>query len=126
MYTLCLDKNFVPFLEATWHKKTASNSHRGLNKDSTSVPEASRLTAVQKKTYLDLLRQIATFCPVISRNSIVNNSTSLNNICQTVCQHYAFNQPGPTFLTWLTSLSNQMRGLRTYTSTSLHSLMTIC
>ena len=81
VYILSLDKNFVPFLEATWQKQTAANPRRGLTNDGTSIPETQRLTAAQKNAHLDLLLgQIANFCPVISRNSIVKHSTSLNDI----------------------------------------------
>ena len=107
MYILALDKSFVPFLEATWQKKTASNPHRGLTNDGTSVPEASRLTATQKSTHLDLLLgQIANVCPVTSRNSIVKNSTSLNDIWQTICQHYGFQSTGAHFVD-LASITQQ-------------------
>ena len=75
MYILSLDNNFVPFLDATWQKQTAANPRRGLTNDGSSVPESKRLTAAQKNAHLDLmLGQIANFCPVISRNSIVNFS----------------------------------------------------
>ena len=83
MYILSLDNNFVPFLDATWQKQTAANSRRGLTDDASSVPESKRLTAAQKNSHLDLmLGQIANFCLVISRNSIVKHSTSLNVIWQ--------------------------------------------
>ena len=91
IYVLSLNKNFVPFLDATWWKQTVAIPLRGLTKDGTTVPEAERLTAAQKNAQLDLLLgQIANFCPVISRNSIVKHSTSLNDIWQKICQHYGF------------------------------------
>ena len=63
-YILSLDKNFVPFLEATWQKQTAASPRRGLTADGSAVPEAQRLTAAQKNAHLDLLLgQIANFCP---------------------------------------------------------------
>ena len=99
IYLLSLDKNFVPFLDANWQKQTASNPRRGLSNDGTTVPEAQRLTAVQKNAHLDLLLgQIANFCPVISRNSIVKHSTSLNDIWQKIRQHYGFQSSGAHFL----------------------------
>lgn len=83
LYVLSLNKNFVPFLDVTWQKQTAANPRRGLTNDGTAVPEAQRLTAAQKNGHLDLLiGQIANFCPVISRNSIVKHSTSLNNMAE--------------------------------------------
>ena len=99
IYVLSLDKNFVPFLDATWQKQTAANPRRGLTDDGTAVPEAKRLTAAQKNAHLDLLLgQIANFCPVISRNSIVKHSTSLNDIWQKIRQHYGFQSTGAHFL----------------------------
>ena len=93
------DKNFVPFLDATWQKQTTANPRRGLTDDGTAVPEAKRLTAAQKNAHLDLLLgQIANFCPVISRNSIVKHSTSLNDIWQKIRQHYGFQSTGAHFL----------------------------
>ena len=107
IYILSLDKNFVPFLDATWQKQTAANPRRGLTNDGTAVPEAQRLTAVQKNAHLDLLLgQIANFCPVISRNSIVKHSTSLNDIWQKIRQHYGFQSTGAHFLD-LASISLQ-------------------
>ena len=74
IYVLSLDKNFVRFLDATWQKQTAANPLSGLTDNGTAIPEAQRLTAAQKNTHLDLLLgQIANFCPVISRNSIVKH-----------------------------------------------------
>ena len=56
-------------------------------------------TAAQKNAHLDLLnRQIANFCPVISRNSIFKHSTSLNDIWQKIRQHYGFQSSGVHFL----------------------------
>ena len=45
-----------------------------------------------------LLGQIANFCPVISRNSIVKHSTSLNDIWKKIRQHYGFQSTGEHFL----------------------------
>ena len=99
MYILSLDNNFAPFLDATWQEQTAANPRRGLTNDGSSVPESKRLTAAQKNAHLDLmLGQIANFCPVISRNSIVKHSTSLNVIWQKIRQHYGFQSTGVHFL----------------------------
>ena len=39
IYVLSLDKNFVPFLVATWQKQTPTNPRKGLTNDGTAVPE---------------------------------------------------------------------------------------
>ena len=98
MYILSLDNNFAPFLEATWQKKTATNPHRGLTDDGEAVPGVRRLSAVQKNAHLDLLGQIANFCPVVSRSSIVKSSVSLNDIWQKIRQHYGFQSSWAHFL----------------------------
>ena len=80
-YTLSLDQNFAVFLVDgfTWEKKTNTAPLRGFLDDAEGVP--NRRTAAQKVAHLDLmLGQIANYCPIISRNTIVKNSTSINSI----------------------------------------------
>ena len=80
-------------------EKTATNPHRGLQDDGSSVPEAKRLTATQKNTHLELLLgQIANFCPIVSRSSIIKNSVSLNDVWQKIRLHYGFQSTGAHFL----------------------------
>lgn len=99
VYILSLDMNFVPFLDSAWQKKTAANPRRGFQDDAEPIPRDRRLTAAQKSAHLDLmLGQIANFCPVISRNSIVKNSTSLNDIWHKIRQHFGFQSTGAHFL----------------------------
>ena len=77
MYTLSLDQNFAPFLDEhfRWNKKSAADPHRGLASDDDNVPEDRRRTATQKTVQLELmLGQIANFCPVVSRNTIVKTA----------------------------------------------------
>ena len=72
---------------------------RGLVDDTNAAPEASRHTAAQKVSHLELmLGQIANYCPVISRNTIVKNSTSVTNIWQAIRLHYGFQSTGAHFL----------------------------
>ena len=87
IYMLSLDGAFSKFLEKgdEWQKKTANCPNHGFSEDGSDVPASSRLTAAQKAVQLDLmLGQIANFCPVIMKNSIVRNSTSLQQIWQTI------------------------------------------
>lgn len=100
-YTLSLDINFAPFLVdgTKWTKKSSTTPHRGLSGDNEDVPEATRRTAAQKVTHLELmLGQIANFCPVISRNTIVKNSTCMNDIWQAIRLHFGFQSSGGHFL----------------------------
>lgn len=101
IYSLSLDKNFAPFLVAglKWQKKTKTAPHRGFVNDGEDVAEADRKTREQKVNILELmLGQIANFCPVISRNTIVKNSTSVGDIWQTIRLHYGFQITGGHFI----------------------------
>ena len=98
-YTLSLDKNFAPFLVETfqWLKSSRANPLRGLMDD--PEDQENRRTAAQKLTHLELmLGQIANFCPIISRNTIVRSSTSISNIWQAVRLHFGFQSTGAHFL----------------------------
>ncbi len=101
LYILSLDPNFAHFLleETTWRRKTSANPTRGFEDDGETVPEASRRTAAQKVTHLELmLGQIANFCPVVSRNTIVKCSISMQSIWQAIRAHFGFQSTGSRFL----------------------------
>ena len=101
IYTLSLDSNFSPFLldGFSWLKKSAATPTRGLRNDGESVPVSQRLNAVQKNAKLELmLGQIANYATIISRKSIVKNSTSLNDIWVKIREHYGFQTNGSRFL----------------------------
>ncbi|XP_060568064.1 exportin-5-like, partial [Ruditapes philippinarum] len=86
-------------LSIDWERKTNTNPERGFTDDGESVPEAKRRTAAQKVIYLELmLGQIANFCPIISRNTIVKNATSIKTIWQTIRLHFGFQSTGAHFL----------------------------
>ena len=88
LYTLNLDLNFAPFLMSgkTWEKKGKHNRLRGLATE-------------QEVVNLELmLGQIANFCSVISRNTILKNSTSLDHVWQHIRSHYGFQSSGSNFL----------------------------
>ena len=101
-YSLYLDTNFVPFLadNFTWQKKP-----------STAPPERASLLMgkmsqlltnvppLRKNVHLELmLGQIANFCSVILRNTIVKNSTSVNSIWQAIRAHFGFQSTEAHFL----------------------------
>ena len=97
MYTLALGSNFAPFLldDAKWEKKTRTSTYRGLTDDGEEVDAGLRQTKAQKLKLLELmLGQIANFYPIIARNSIVKNSTSLEFIWQLIRQHFGFQSTG--------------------------------
>ena len=101
MYLLSLDNNFAPFLidGCTWLKKTPSSPTRGFVDDSASVPAAQRRTGAQKCAHLELmLGQIANYATIISRNTIVKGSFSLNHIWSKIREHYGFQTTGSRFI----------------------------
>ena len=101
LYTLSLDPNFTPYLAEglQWGNKTKTAPLRGMTNDGEDIAAAQRKTAQQKCATLDLmLGQIANYCPVIARNTIIKNSKSLNHIWQTIRLHYGFQSTGGHFL----------------------------
>ena len=100
-YILSLDPNFADFLTdgSSWGKKTNASPLRGFSNDPESVPATRRRTAAQKVTHLEMmLGQIANYSPIISRNSIVKNSTSINGVWQAIRQHYGLQSTVSRFL----------------------------
>ena len=104
-YTLSLDPNFAPFLQEDfmWEKKTKASPLHGLTDDGDDIAENKRLTAIQKNAMLEMmLGQIANYCTIISRNTIVKNSTSINEIWQSIRLHYGFQTTGGHILDFTT------------------------
>lgn len=97
LYTLSLDANFAPFLSdgVRWEKKSRAAPHRGFTNDAHPIPENQRRTREQKVAHLELmLGQIANYCPVISRNTLIKNSTSMDFIWQQIRLHFGFQSTG--------------------------------
>ena len=100
-YILSLDPNFATFLNesSTWTKKSHATPLRGFVDDGQAIQEQKRRTAQQKVMHLELmLGQIANYCPVISRNTIIKASTSMVSIWQAIRLHYGFQTSGSHFL----------------------------
>ena len=98
---LSLTKNNKPFLKkgVTWSADLPDVQHRGFEDDAEPVPEAARISAEDKSDNLErMLGQIANYCPVISRNSIVKSSTCLNDIWAKIREHYGIQLTGTHFL----------------------------
>ena len=111
LYTLSLDSNFAPFLAEgfTWGKKTKADPLRGFTDDGEDVAEANRLTAQQKVNFLELmLGQIANYCPIIARNTLVKNSTSIQSIWNTIRQHFGFQITGAHFIDFAESIERSV------------------
>lgn len=91
--TLSMDWNFAPFLDksVTWLRRTKGQPLRGIVSDVAPIPENQRKTAEQKVIVLELmLGQIANYCPIISRGTIVKYSTSISFIWQSIRLHFGF------------------------------------
>ena len=89
-YTLSLDSSFKPLLKdnVTWGKLTSSTPNRGFNDDAADA--TNRKTKEEKVATLNLmLGQIANFATIISRNEIIKNSTSLNDILSYDCRKWS-------------------------------------
>ena len=100
-FILSLDTNFAPFLAdgATWEKKTRAQPLRSFTDDGETVPLSRRKTSRQKVNFLELmLGQIANYCPVISRNTLIKNSTSIQSVWNMIRKHFGFQITGAHFL----------------------------
>ena len=82
-----------------WDKKTKDSQHRGFVDDNQNLPDALHCTKKQNVNILEmLLGQNANYTPIISRNTIVKNSTSIDSIWQAIHLHYDFQTSGSNFL----------------------------
>ena len=99
LYCLSLDDKFVPYLSASWSKKSAQSPHHGFTDDGSDLPEGQRRTKEQKNQTLELmLGQIANFCPGIARNPFIKDSKSLDDVWQKIRLHLGFQRTGAHFL----------------------------
>lgn len=86
-----------------WEKKTRASPYRGFTEDNREIPAAQQHTHQQKVSMLELmLGQIANYCPVISRNTIVKNSTCIEHIWQVIMLHFGFQSIGAHFIDFAT------------------------
>ena len=103
-YTLSLDPNFAQFLVegVQWLKKTRAAPLCGFQDDGEPIPAAQCRTAQQKVTQLQLmLDQVANYCLVISRSSVVKNSPSIDSIWQAIRTHYGFQSTSAHFIDFI-------------------------
>ena len=102
VFQLRSDTQFTPFFAPalTWTRKRRGLDNRGFQNDPDDAENP--LTAAQKTTRLELmLEQIANFAPVVSRRSIVNDSTSLAYVWQALRLHYGFHSTGANFIDFI-------------------------
>jgi len=96
-YRLSLDRQFLPFFDRTWEAWSKGNPLRGFTDDTGN--RSGKKTAVQKSRIVDLLLgQIANYCPVVSRHTIVRKYISLSHVWQIIRAHYGFQANGARIL----------------------------
>ena len=97
LYVLATNKNFERFLtpNASWGRFSSTDLNRGFTDDTGE----NAVTKEEKVKQLNLfLGQIANYAPVISRNQITKNSTSLNDIWKKLKEHYGIQTSGAKFI----------------------------
>ena len=96
MFTLTMDGSFEEFLEDNYTWQETSVNNRGLQPD-TDIPPGK--TAKQKASLLQLmLGSIASYATVISREYIVHDALSLDDIWNRLRMHYGFRKTGALIL----------------------------
>ena len=105
LFQLVIDSKFSRYTDITdlgkW--ESMSQPHRGYVNDlatgENAVPADTRMTAVQKAAVLKvLLGSVSTFAPVISSKFITEQSTSFDDIFNSLRQHYGFRITGGRIL----------------------------
>ena len=94
LYSLKQDKDFAPFTKkgVTWTKTKTNPTTRGL------VAVGDK-TAEDRVEDLDqMLGCIASFCPVIKKSTIIDNSRCLEDVWQAIRLHFGFHTSGANFL----------------------------
>ena len=94
-YYLKQDKDFLPYLKdkASWGKST--DATRGFTDDE----DAAGLRAEDKAAHLDdMLNLIAQYAPPLLSNDIVNQSTSLDTVWQTIRKYFGMKQSETQFM----------------------------
>ena len=97
LFNLTVDGSYEDFLEDGFTWQPTSVHHRGFTDDDASLP--NRRTAKQKAAMLQLmLGSIASYAPVISRQSIVTDALCLNDIWTRLRTHFGFRKTGALIL----------------------------
>ena len=105
IFHLILDGSFEEFLEDNFAWGSVKLPHRGLKADGDNTENPR--TAKQKASMLNLmLNTIASYAPIISREYIVSEALSLNDIWQKLRIHYGFRKSGALILD-ITSITRE-------------------
>ena len=99
MFHLVLDGSFEEFLEDGYRWKVVTVADRGLQPDDPKVITENPKSAKQKASILKLmLGTIASYAPVISREFIVSEALSLDDVWLRLRIHYGFRKSGALIL----------------------------
>jgi len=85
--------------EAKWEKKKKSAT-RGMADDNDGPGAKSK--EVKAEDLENMLNTIASFCPPVNRNALVDNTKCLEDVWQTIRQHYNIQYSGANFLNFST------------------------
>ena len=126
VYNIRQDASFAPFINSSWNKfsKKETNKYRGLldDTDATEPDKNKQKNRAAKLADLELmLEMVANWAPIISRQSIIKHSTSLESIWQAIRAHYGIQTISSTSLR---SNSSMAKDTRIYISALWHSLKT--
>ena len=111
LFTLRQDKDYAPFLKkgVSWSKKKTNPTTRGL-----AAVEGK--TAEQRADDLEnMLESIKSFCPVIKKSSIVDNSNAWMMFGRLSDSTTVSTRVGQIFWILRTSSQNQKKGMKIYT-----------
>ena len=100
MYILKQSREFLPYVDAVWTRKSRLNPHRGFEDDDIDDLEVddTAQTAAQKSAIVeDMLGMVANHCHIISRRSILE-ATSLADVWHKIRLHFNFQAAGSRFL----------------------------
>ena len=100
VYILKQSREFLPYVDAVWTRKSRLNPHRGFEDDDIDDLEVddTAQTAAQKSAIVeDMLGMVANHCHIISRRSILE-ATSLADVWHKIRLHFNFQAAGSRFL----------------------------
>ena len=94
LYLLSTDQNFRADINSKWDMKE-DDLLRGLKPDTGDNGKTAEVKVVELEMMLQL---IAAYAPIISRRTIIEDSTSLESIWSEIQEHYGFLVTGSRWL----------------------------
>ena len=94
LYLLSSDQNIRPYINSKWHMKE-DDPLTGLKPDTGGDVKTAEVKVVELEMMLQL---IAVYAPIISRRTIIEDSTYLESIWSEIREHYGFLVTGSRWL----------------------------